>query len=83
MAIMWDNSKLFRKHVERMRMFRKSHPINLGVRVSRRDLINSMWPLLVANTMRDTGGSTGLTGTMDWSVFVPIREIAQPGSSQN
>jgi len=83
MAMVWKNSEAFKKHDEQMRMFRQSHPNNLGVRVSRRDLINTMWPLLVTNTTRDTGGSTGLTSSTDWSVFVPIEEVITPSFRSN
>ena len=62
------------EHNESMREFHKSHATDLKVKVSRRDLINTMWPLLVANTVKETGGSTGPAGMMDWSVFVPIGE---------
>lgn len=47
MAMVWKDLEAFKGHVEQMRMFHQTHPNNLGVRVSRRDLINSMWPLLV------------------------------------
>ena len=70
----WNNLESFKKHVEQMRLFHQSHSNNLDVRVSRRKLINTLWPLLVTNTMRNTGGSTGPAGMMDWSVFVPIGE---------
>ncbi len=62
------------EHNERMREFRKNHAPEALVKVSTRDLINTMWPLLVTNTVKETGGSTGPAGTMDWSVFVPMGE---------
>ena len=62
------------EHNESMREFRKNHAPELLVKVSRRDLINTMWPLLVTNTVKETGGSIGPAGMMDWSVFVPMGE---------
>jgi len=83
MAMVWKNMEAFRKHVEQMRMFRQTHPNNLGVRVSRRDLINTMWPLLVTNTTRDTGGSRRHFNAEEWPGLAPIRKVPLPGGSQN
>lgn len=84
MAMVWKDLEAFKGHVEQMTMFRQTHPNNLlGVRVSRRDLINSMWPLLVTDTMRETGGSTGPARMMDWSVFVPMGEVTTRRFSSN
>ena len=65
----------FNEHNESMREFRKNHAPESLVKVSRRDLINTMWPLLVTDTVKETGGSTGPAGMMDWSVFVPMGEV--------
>ncbi len=62
------------EHNESMREFRKKHAPESFVKVSRRDLINTMWPPLVTDTMKETGGATGPAGMMDWSVFVPMGE---------
>jgi len=70
-----NGKESFEEHNESMREFHKNHAPELLVEVSRRDLINTMWPLLTASTMRETGGSTGPAGMMDWSVFVPIGEV--------
>jgi len=45
------------RHNERMQEFRSSHPDKLRVRVSRRDLINTMRALLVGGTSQETGGT--------------------------
>jgi len=64
----------FNEHNESMREFRKNHAPESLVKVSRRDLINTMWPLLTTGTTRETGGATGPASMMDWSVFVPMGE---------
>ena len=76
-----ESMRMFRKshtnaqeHNESMREFRKNHAPESLVKVSRRDLINTMWPLLVTDTVKETGGSKGPAGMMDWSVFVPMGE---------
>ena len=70
-----DGRSFFAEHNKQMKLFRKSHPSDWEVKVSRRDLINTMWPLLVADTLADTGGSSGLTSTEDWPTFVPLKEV--------
>ena len=67
-----NGKESFEEHNESMREFRKNHAPELLVKVSRRDLIDKMWPLLVTDTVKETGGSTGPAGMMDWSVFVPM-----------
>jgi len=59
MAMVWNNMESFKEHDKQMRMFRQTHPNNLETRVSRRNLITTIWPLLTAGTMRETEVSTG------------------------
>ena len=73
----------FHEHDERMRAFRRSHGSDLKVKISRRDLINMMWPLLVADTRKETGGSRLLNGITDWPDLIPIWRIAAHKFSQN
>ena len=68
------------EHNGRMIEFRKSH---VSVKVSRRDLINTMWPLLVTDAVKETGGAAGPAGMMDWSVFAPIGEVITRRFSAN
>ena len=49
----------FKEHSEHMSVFRGSNPSNLEVKVSRRNVINRMWPILIADTRRERGGSSG------------------------
>ncbi len=70
-------------HDARMRMFAQSHASGLKVKVSRRDLINMMWPLLVKGIEREAGGSTSATGTTDWSSLFPVGKVAPYKFSQN
>ena len=95
MAIEWNNRSnrvslnsgsekgSFEEHSDRMRMFRKSHASDGKSGVSRRDLVNAMWPVLVNNSIRDAGGSTGLTSTADWSALIPMGKIRASRLSSN
>jgi len=68
-------SETFEEHTTSMRMFRESHPSDLEMKVSRRDLIDKMWPLLVTDTLKETGGSRLLKDTLDWSTLIPIQKV--------
>jgi len=69
-----NGKESFEEHNETMREFRKNHASESLVKVSRRDLINTMWPLLVTDTVKETGGAAGLARAMDLSIFVPMGE---------
>ncbi len=71
------------EHNERMREFRKSHVSDLEMKVSRRDLIDKMWPLLVTDTLKETGGSRLLKDTLDWSILLPIQKVTACRFSAN
>ena len=71
------------EHDACMRVFAQSHASDLKVKVSRRDLINMMWPLLVTDTVKETGGAAGPDRMMDWSSLFPACKVAPHRFSQN
>ena len=78
-----NGKESFEEHNESMREFHKNHAPELLVEVSRRDLINTMWPLLISGAVRDTGGKTGLTSTADWSALFPVGKVKTYRLSSN
>ena len=73
----------FEDHDRGMREFRKSHVSDLKVKVSRRDLKDKMWPLLVTDTLKETGGSRLPKETLDLSTLIPIQKITACRFSSN
>ena len=73
MALAWSNSKSFKEHVERMRMFRQSHPSDLEVRVA---LLKSMPTSYILHPVRETGGSGGFIGTGGWPALIPMSKVS-------
>ena len=71
------------EHNERMREFRKSHVSDLKVKVSRRDLINKMWPFLTINSAKETGGSRVSLEPDKWPSFNPMWRVAPDKFAQN
>ncbi len=80
MALVWNDAKSFRQHLEHMRMFRQSH---------RSDLEGRFAPLKDMPTPCDihppskTGGARGFISARGKSVLVPVWEIVLPRNSQN
>ena len=67
-----DQSKVkqaFAEHDRRMKMFRKSHPSPLRVKLSRRDLICKLWPLIVVSTPKETGGARLQNSPAGWAAY--------------
>jgi len=73
----------FADHNEHMREFRNSHPGELEMRVSRRALINTMRPLLLANMVKETGGTMRPVSAVDWTSIVPMPTVAKHRFSPN
>ena len=76
----------FLKHVERMKMFRKSHAdvvMANGSRCYEPALLKSTRPLQFLLITRGTGGSRLDSGTMAWSTLVPALNVAQYKLSPN
>jgi hypothetical protein len=57
----------FAEHDRRMKMFRKSHSSSLKVQLTRRDLVNKLWPLLVLKTLKEKGGTRLPNSPAVWS----------------
>jgi len=75
--------EIFEEHNEHMSIFRKSHGSDLKVNVSRRDLINKMWPLLTINSTKETGGSRETLEPDKWPTFTPMWRVAPDKFAQN
>jgi len=73
----------FAEHNEHMREFRNSHPGELEMRVSRRALINTMRPLLVAGTSPETGGTMCHVRVADWTALAPMQTVVKHRFSPN
>ena len=74
-----DQSKAkqaFAEHDRRMKMFRKSLPSPLRVKLSRRDLIRKLWPLLVLDTFKETGGARLQNSPAHWSTYASMSILA-------
>jgi len=79
-ALVWNNAKSFKQHLEQMRMFRQSHHGNLEGRFTQ---IKNMPTSCDIHPPRQTGGASGFIGVRGKSVIVPIWEIELPRNSQN
>ena len=78
------SGKSFAEHNERMRKFRSSHPSELeALRVSRHALINTMWPLLVAGAVGETGGLKLPISAAEWTALAPLRTVVKHRFSPN
>ena len=78
-----DQEQAFAEHNRRMKMFRKSHPFPLRVKRLRSDLIRKLWPLLVLDTLKETGGVKRQVEMSKWSVLPPINMEVEAGMSRN
>jgi len=70
MTTVWqdiDRDEAFVEHDRRMKMFSKSHPSCVRSKLSRRDLMNKIWPELVIDAIRETGGSRRHVEASEWS----------------
>ena len=79
-ALVWNDAKSFRQHLEDMRMFRQSHQSNLE---SRFTLLKDMPTPCDIHPQSKTGGARGLISARGKSILVPIWEIVLPRNSQN
>ena len=70
-------------HNERMQEFRNSHSDELRVWVSRRDLRNTMRPLLVAGAVGEAGGLKLPISAAEWTALAPLRTVATHRFSAN
>ncbi len=79
-ALVWNDAKSFKLHLEHMRMFRQTH---------RNDFQSRLTPLKCIPTLGNicppskTGGIRGSISTRSKSALVPMWEIVLPRNSQN
>jgi hypothetical protein len=79
MALVWNDAKSFKKHLEHMRMFRQSHHSDK----SRFAPLKDMPTLCNIHPPNKSGGARGSISIKGKSNLVPIWEIAPPRNSQN
>jgi hypothetical protein len=79
-ALVWNNAKSFKQHLDQMRTFRQSHHGDLEGRFTQ---IESMPTSYDVQPPQQTGGASGFIGVRGKSVVVPIWEIELPSNSQN
>ena len=77
----WHSSNA--KHNKRMGSFWNSHPSNLVVKSSRRELIDKIWPLLFINSMREAGGSRVLIEPARWPNLTLMSKVETSEFWQN
>jgi hypothetical protein len=79
-ALVWNNAKSFKQHLEQMRMFRQSHQSNLKGRFTP---LKNMPTSCDIHPPSQTGGASGFISVRGKLVIVPIWEIVLPRNSQN
>ena len=79
-ALVWNDAKSFRQHLEDMRMFRLSHH---GNPKSGFTMPKNMPTTYDIQLPQKTGGTRNLINVSGKSALVPIWEIVPPRNSQN
>lgn len=80
MALVWNDAKSFKNHVEHMRMFRKYHHSALAFGFT---LLKDLPTPYVIHPPGETGGARDSFSVRDESALVPVREVTLPRNSQN
>ncbi len=80
MALVWNDAKSFKNHIEHMSMFRQSHHNALAVEFT---LLKDLPTTYVIHPPNETGGTRDSFSVRDESALVPVREITLPRNSQN
>ena len=80
MALVWNDAKSFKQHLEYMRMFRRSHH---SVQPSRFAPLKGMPTSCGIHPPSKIGGARGFINVIGKSVLVPLWEIVLPRGSQN
>lgn len=78
-ALVWNDAKSFKKHLEDMRMFRQSHQSNLEDRFT---LLKDI-PTSCGIHPQSKTGARGFISARGKPTIVPIWEIELPRNSQN
>ena len=79
-ALVWNDAKSFKQHIEQMRMFRQSHHCNLEDSFN---LLKNMPSTLDSHSPRKTGGARDFISARGKPTLVPIWEIVPSRGSQN
>ena len=66
-----------------MKVFLESLASYLKVKVFRRRLISTLWPRLIIDNMRETGGSGFPGSAADWLALVPTGKVTDNWFSPN
>lgn len=80
MALVWNDATSFKRHLEHMRMFRRTHrrdPKREFARIKDMPTLSNIRP---TNT---TGGVRGSIPTRERPAIIPLWKIALPENSQN
>jgi hypothetical protein len=80
MALVWNSTESFKRHLEDMKSFRKSHSGNLEASPA---LLKNMPAPRHMPYPGNTGGVSGFISSRGKSTLVPIWEIALPRGSYN
>ena len=80
MALVWNDAKSFKRHLEQMRMFRQAHHSDAKSRLA---LIKDMPNSCDIDPQSKCGESRVFNRTRRRSLTVPIWEIELPRNSQN
>ena len=80
MALVWNDAKSFKHHVEHMRMFRQSHHSDITIVFT---LLKDMPTTCVIHLPNETGGARDSFSVGGESALVPVREVTLPRNSQN
>lgn len=79
-ALVWNDAKSFKQHIEQMRMFRQSHHCNLEDSFT---LLKNMPNTLGIHPPRKIGGAGGFISARGKPTLAPIWTIVPPRGSQN
>jgi hypothetical protein len=80
MILVWNDAASFNRHLEMMKVFRRSHPASVKVDWN---LLKDMPVLEGVQLKNDAGGVNRQFDTGSRPVMVPIQKIAMPGNYQN
>jgi hypothetical protein len=79
MALVWNDAKSFKQHLEHMKKFRQSHHSNEG-RLAPLKEMPTLYNIRPPSKTGEVRGSISIRGK---SAIVPIWEIEPPRNSQN
>lgn len=80
-----NETETFEAHVQRMRIFRKSHTCFEAktLRQNNQMFLESLRNLYVTFITKETGGTRGEIGPEDWPALIPLWKVALLGCMEN